>query len=289
MKIIKYFLGLLFFSIVTLGGAVKPVKYKTPYKYNPHKGKKYDPSSSEKFKVSRSDLDLFFKCPRCFYISYRLGVHPEHGFPFKLNEAVDKLLKAEFDTYRKDKKPHPLFIKSKLNLVPYHDQERIDYWRDAFHGKGIQYAIPGTKFVITGGIDDIVEDDKGVLYVVDFKATAQDEEITLDEAWKDNYKRQLEVYEWLLRKNGYTVSDTAYFFYCNGNANAGSFNNALHFDSSLLAYTRERDDAWWDKTVNAACECLQRNKPPKEKGKDCGTCIYFDAVIDVLKPFQDEA
>ena len=36
-------------------------------------------------------------------------------------------------------------------------------------------------------------------------------------------KRQMEIYQWLLRKNGFKVSDTGYFVYANGITDARSF------------------------------------------------------------------
>jgi len=52
--------------------------------------------------------------------------------------------------------------------------------------------------------------------VVDYKATSKDGEITLEDEWKDGYKRQMEIYQWLLRQNGLKVAKTGYFVYCNG-------------------------------------------------------------------------
>ena len=57
----------------------------------------YDPHSDKPFKLSRSRLELFLNCPRCFYMDRRLGVDRPPGFPFNLNSAVDALLKKEFD------------------------------------------------------------------------------------------------------------------------------------------------------------------------------------------------
>ena len=34
-----------------------------------------------------------------------------------LNVAVDELLKKEFDLFKKNKKPHPIMVKHKLNFV----------------------------------------------------------------------------------------------------------------------------------------------------------------------------
>lgn len=42
----------------------------------------YDPKSEESFKLSRSKIDLFLQCPRCFYYDRKLGVGRPPGFPF---------------------------------------------------------------------------------------------------------------------------------------------------------------------------------------------------------------
>ena len=57
----------------------------------------YDPKDTKPFRLSRSRLDVFLNCPRCFYLDRRLGIDRLPGFPFALNNAVDKLLKLEFD------------------------------------------------------------------------------------------------------------------------------------------------------------------------------------------------
>ena len=56
----------------------------------------FTPASKDPFKLSRSKIDLFFECPKCFYLDRRLGVGRPPGFPFSLNSAVDGLLKKEF-------------------------------------------------------------------------------------------------------------------------------------------------------------------------------------------------
>lgn len=72
--------------------------------YNPQRTKNlYNPDSKEPFKLSRSKIDLFLNCPRCFYLDRRLGVGRPPGSPFALNSAVDVLFKKEFDLHRAKK------------------------------------------------------------------------------------------------------------------------------------------------------------------------------------------
>ncbi|MEE8236065.1 MAG: hypothetical protein V3R53_04660, partial [Gammaproteobacteria bacterium] len=78
-------------------------------KYKPQRVRNmYQPGSAQPFKLSRSKIDLFIECPRCFYVDRRLGTGRPPGFPFNLNLAVDRLLKAEFDTHRVAGTAHPL-------------------------------------------------------------------------------------------------------------------------------------------------------------------------------------
>ena len=64
--------------------------------YNPkRKSYLYTPGSLSPFRLSRSKIDLFLNCPKCFYFDRRLGVGQPPGYPFSLNSAVDKLLKKE--------------------------------------------------------------------------------------------------------------------------------------------------------------------------------------------------
>ncbi len=43
--------------------------------YNPQRTRNlYDPASKEPFRLSRSKIDLFLECARCFYLDRRLGV-----------------------------------------------------------------------------------------------------------------------------------------------------------------------------------------------------------------------
>ena len=245
--------------------------------YNPHRSASWNYGGNN-WKLSRSKIGLFMECPRCFYLDNKRGVKRPPGFPFNLNTAVDTLLKKEFDLHRAKNKAHPLMKKYKLDLIPFaHDM--MDEWRDNF--KGVRYAHQPTGFIVTGAIDDIWTDAKGALYVVDYKSTSKDAEITaLDQEWQDGYKRQMEVYQWLLRRNGHEVSNTGYFVYCNGRTDKEAFDGQLEFDVTVIPY--EGDDAWVEKTLVKIKKCLECTKTPLA-GKDCDYCAYREAVGKVLK------
>ncbi len=233
----------------------------------------YDPTSTTPFKLSRSKIDLFLSCPHCFYLDRKLGVGRPPGFPFALNSAVDTLLKREFDLCRKKGIKHPLIEKYKVDARPVpHDD--LDKWRHNF--TGIQFLHKPTNLLIFGAIDDLWQNSDQEYIVVDYKATATAGEITeLNKDWHDGYKRQMEVYQWLLRQNNLKVSDTGYFVYCNGRADRKKFNAKLEFDITLIPYTGK--DNWVEPTIVEIYNCLQGDSIP-ESSPDCDYCAYRKAA-----------
>ncbi|MEA1929528.1 MAG: PD-(D/E)XK nuclease family protein [Patescibacteria group bacterium] len=246
--------------------------------YRGKRGKNiFDPNSKESFRLSRSKIDRFFECPRCFYIDRRLGVDRPPGFPFNLNSAVDHLLKKEFDIHRAAQTKHPLMERYGLDAVPL-KHPKMDEWRDALRG-GVTYLHKPTNFLVTGGVDDIWVNPAGELLVVDYKATSKDGEVSLDAEWQGGYKRQMEVYQWLLRRNDFEVSNTGYFVYANGQRDKKAFDGKLEFDVRLISY--EGDDSWIENAIIAAHNCLMDDKLPSP-GPDCDYCVYRNAALKVI-------
>lgn len=250
-----------------------------------YKKKLYDPKAVESFKISRSKIDLFLQCQRCFYLDRRIGVSRPQGFPFNLNSAVDILLKKEFDLHRAQKTPHPLMDTYGVEAVPF-EHKMMDTWRDPF--KGVEFFYEPTNFVVFGGVDDIWQavgankggDKNGDLIIVDYKATSKDEKVNLDAEWQDGYKRQMEVYQWLLRQNGFKVSDTGYFVYANGRRDREAFDGKLEFDVVLIPYTGS--DKWVEKTLQEMKKCLDSEEIPKAS-PNCEYCSYINSVNQATK------
>jgi hypothetical protein len=242
--------------------------------YNPQRTRNvFDPSSDESFRLSRSKIDLFLECPRCFYLDRRSGVGRPPGYPFSLNSAVDALLKKEFDTHRAAQTIHPLTKDFGLDLVPF-QHEFIEEWRDSLR-RGITYLVPGTNILVTGGVDDVwVNPRTKELTIVDYKATSKDGEVALDADWQDGYKRQMEVYQWLFRRNDFKVSDTGYFVYANAGKEREAFDARLDFVIKLLPY--KGDDSWVEQVVRDAHTCLMSDKLPASRA-ECEYCQYVKA------------
>ena len=251
----------------------------------------FNPNSSEPMPLSRAKIDLFLQCPRCFYLDRKLGISKPSGAPYTLNNAVDTLLKKEFDIHRQNKSLHPFQIKNNIDAIPF-DHSDIEIWRNNW--KGIRFYHKPTNFEIYGAIDDVWVRPNGELIIVDYKAkaskddpstflkpkTKKDGEIVKTEKYKISYKKQLEIYQWLFRKNGFKVLNTAYFIFANAQKNEEAFNDRLIFEKSLISY--EGKDDWVEPTIIAIHECLSRDVLP-DANHDCDYCTYRSKIQDLEK------
>lgn len=247
-----------------------------PFLYSVRTRNNFNRHSSEPFTISRSKIDLFIECERCFYIDQVLGIKRPDSFPFTLNNAVDALFKKEFDIHRANGTAHPLMKAYGLDAKPL-DDPRMDEWRDALRN-GIKYFDKDRNLIIRGGIDDVWVNPEGELIIADYKATSKADpnaEVTIDAEWQDGYKRQMEVYQWLFRQNGFKVSDTGYFVYANGKQDREAFDGKLEFDVVLLPY--KGDPSWIPETLKELKECLMSESIP-QPSETCSYCAYRKAA-----------
>ncbi|MFA5987464.1 MAG: hypothetical protein WC797_02335, partial [Candidatus Paceibacterota bacterium] len=199
-------------------------------KYNPQKTRGlYVPGDAKPYKLSRSKIDLFLRCPRCFWLDRILGISPPPPWPYSLNIAVDELLKKEFNMHRRMATEHPAISRAVRHgvmrpAVPFNHPDMSE-WQDSLH-HGIQVLHGLTNLLVFGGVDDIWQFiDTGKLAIVDYKATYHPKKIDISEPRYDSYKAQLEIYQWLLshRLDSPSTSDIAFFLFCNADASRLDF------------------------------------------------------------------
>jgi len=238
----------------------------------------FSAKDSKPYKLSRTRIENYLSCQRCFFLDRKCGTEQPPTFPYTLNNAVDILLKDEFDKYRKMGKPHPYLIKYGINAIPFAHTD-LDNWRNT--QIGIKYHHEATNFIITGAIDDVWINSEGELIIVDYKALCSKKDVTLD--YRNSYKRQLEIYQWLLRKNGFKVSNIGYFIFCNADSTKGQFLGNLEFNVTLVSYIA--DDSWIDKTLLNIKKCLMNDKLPKPSPY-CNYCSYFIALKKHISKYE---
>lgn len=232
----------------------------------------YTPGQTTPFKVSRSKIELFTQCPRCFWLDVRHKITRPSSPPFNINKAIDQLFKKEFDVHRAAGTQHPLQAKFKVAAKPFAHKD-MDTWRENF--VGVFTVHEPTNLHVFGAVDDVWVNDDDELIVVDYKATAKDKEITdlgPVGGWQDSYRRQMETYQWLLRANGFKVSDTGYFVYANGDASEDGFNDVIKFRTNVFPHYGS--DAWVEKTLLKMKECMDGDMPAVGQAAMGGPCDY---------------
>ena len=235
------------------------------WKYNPEK----------QFKISRSSIGSFINCERCFYLN-KVGNIKDIGMPaFSLNSAHDHLMKKELDVYREKAEPHPYMDGLKRNLIPF-QHENMEEWRENF--KGITYHHEKTNLIITGAVDDVwIDVDTNELIIVEYKSTSTLKEIDLYDGtpWKEQYRRQIDIYQWLFKMNGFKVADDSVFLYSNGLKTSKKFNDVMKFKTYILEYKGSTD--WVEPKIFEIKKVLDQKTIPKSN-KDCATCSYVESV-----------
>ncbi len=247
-------------------------------KYTQRENNRYNPQSEEPFYISRAAIEMFVECPRCFYLDKKLGLGRPSMPGWTLNSAVDKLLKSEFDILRKNGERHALMKEYKIDAVPFNDP-RLPEWQNTHIGASVIHAP--TNFKITGAIDDVwLNNQTKELHIVDYKSTSIAGEVSLDGEYKESYKRQVEIYQWIFRQMGFPVSKIAYFVYANALKNLPKFDGKLEFKSTIIPY--EGDDSWVEPTLFKIKECLDSETIPPP-GDNCEYCAYRHFIAQELE------
>jgi hypothetical protein len=157
------------------------------------------------------------------------------------------------------------------------------------------------NIVFGGGVDDIWENvATGELHIVDYKSTSQQraEPKPLDRSfiappidpkekdYKAGYRRQMDMYQWILRRMGFEVSDVGYFVYVDGlhHDQEGMIDLSdpsigwMKFDVAIIPY--EGNDSWVEDALHGAKECLLAPSCPAHSSQ-CEFGSFLDAVRDI--------
>ena len=246
------------------------------------------------YELSRSRIENFIKCPACFYLQQVEGVMFPSMPGFNINEATDILLKRDFDKYRGSNQTHPYLVTSGLqHLIPY-AHESFKLWTQSLHfgAEGRMNTVhEESNLKIGGGLDDIwLNRNTNLLHIVDYKSTSVKSEgkgISLDDPWKESYKRQMDLYVWVMRRKDFDVSDEGYFLYCDADRFTderflGDTAATMYFKIVLLPYSTTLD--WIEPTLLEIRETLDNKKcPPHSSMCEYGRFIEQASFIGTDK------
>jgi len=188
-----------------------------------------------------------------------------------LNSAVDQLLKNEFDLLRKKGEAHELMKKYKIDAVPFSHSDLPEWRDDHYHYTGACVFHKPTNLEICGIIDDVWVNKQEELLIVDYKSTSTSQEISLDDKYKQGYKKQMEIYQWIFRQKGFKVNKMGYFVYANAGKNRPRFDGRLEFEVMIIPY--KGDASWVEPTLQEIKKCLESDQIPAPD-EDCEFCQY---------------
>ncbi len=221
--------------------------------------------------LSRYKLNQWVECPRCFWLRVRQGIDLPKTLPFALNNAIDHLLKVEYDAHRQAGTLPQVFAGRVGDARLFPDAARLATWRST--RTGLRWTDPATGHTLFGAIDDALQFPDGRLAIVDYKSTGSDAPHIYD-----SYQLQMDVYTWLLQQVGFRTAPAAYFAFYVVVKDDG-FNGRLPFRAEVVEVTPqpERVSDLWHQAVATA----QSDRAP-EPGEECDLCRWYGEAGEAL-------
>ena len=216
------------------------------------------------FKLSPSSLNLFEECPRCFWLTqHKVWKRPAGVFP-SLPSGMDRILKNHFDKFMQKKILPPELAENKFckGMKLFAEKEKLDIWRN--NRKGISFTNKkGDE--LHGAVDNILTKGKKLI-VLDYKTRG----FPLKEDTAEHYQLQLDIYNFLLRKNNYLTEDFGFLlFYVPREVLSGG---EIIFDTELVKMNIDPKRA--EKAWKKALKLLDSDVPKKHE--DCPWCVNIE-------------
>ena len=212
------------------------------------------------YKFSPSSLSLLKECPRCFWLHFNKDVkRPDSVFP-SLPSGMDKILKAHFDSFiGKGLPPELKYLDRGIRL--FDDISLLEAWRSNF--KGIQWTDKkGNLF--RGAIDNILVKGKKLI-VIDYKTRG----FPLKDDTALHYQDQLDIYNFLLRKNKYKTASYSYLLFYHPKHITPNGDVCFHTD--LVKMKVDVSNA--ERIFRDAVKVLSGEIP--KAGEECGFCSWI--------------
>ena len=215
-------------------------------------------NNEKPFQLSPNSLNLFLECPHCFWLDKKKRIKRPQPFPYALNSAVDQLLKQEFDSFRAKGEPHPLLVEHNIEAKLFPNQHMLNQWRSNF--VGIRYHDVDLNATLFGAVDDVLEFPDGKLAPLDYKSTGS----SVPNVY-DRFQIQMDVYTFLLEKNGFQTPRKGYLaFYVVDKKNG--FGDRLPFKKEIQEIETNPSDV--PILFRDAVMILKKDTPPPHS-EDC--------------------
>lgn len=216
------------------------------------------------YKFSPSSLSLLKDCPLCFWLCFNKGIkRPETIFP-SLPSGMDGVLKRHFDFFMEKGELPPELQQLNGDVTLFNDVELLKIWRN--NRQGIQWT-DNKENLFRGAIDNILQKGKKLI-VLDYKTRG----FPLKEDTAAHYQDQMDIYNFLIRKNGYETEDYAYLLFYHPNKVNEKGDVLFHTD--LVKMKIDMHNA--EKIFKNAVDILEGEMP--SCFEECGFCKWTKQV-----------
>ena len=217
------------------------------------------------YKFSPSSLGLLKDCPRCFWLNFNKNIkRPDSIFP-SLPSGMDKVLKEHFDRFMKKRELPPELKQLNGEVKLFDNEELLKAWRNNF--KGIKWTDKKGN-LMHGAIDNLLVKKKKLI-VLDYKTRG----FPLKEDTAGHYQDQMDLYNFLLRKNGYETEDYTYLLFYH--PHQVEENGHVCFNTDLVKIKVDIRNA--KEILKKALEVLEGEIP--EASEECGFCEWKQKLI----------
>ncbi|MDY6762036.1 MAG: PD-(D/E)XK nuclease family protein [Candidatus Nanohaloarchaea archaeon] len=210
--------------------------------------------------LSPTALNMYVECERCFWLKYRQGEdRPDFPFP-SLPSGMDEAIKAHFDRFREKGTVPPELAEADIDAVPYPQSDFLQNCRD--WKKPPRHEHDGA--VLRGGVDDLLNTRGGDIIVMDYKTRGYPPKE--ENGVPHYYERQVNLYNLMLRSNGYSTADFGLVLYYYPDQVAE--NGDVRFHTEFRRVPLDLDGA--RQIFEAGVETLQNPEPGP--ADDCEFC-----------------
>ncbi|MBI2672044.1 PD-(D/E)XK nuclease family protein [Candidatus Woesearchaeota archaeon] len=215
------------------------------------------------YKLSPSSINLMLECKKCFWLQIIKKISRPAGIFPSLPSGMDKILKEHFDRFMEKNELPPELKSSNINDYKlFNDKEKLKVWRN--NRQGLEYIDKRKGILLHGAVDNLlVKGSK--LIVLDYKTRG----FPLKEDTHEHYQVQMNMYNFLLRKNGYETEDYSYllFYYPNKVTGTGE----VLFDTKLIKLPTSAENG--EKVFENAVNILETQEVPNSS-QECGFCKW---------------
>ena len=173
---------------------------------------------------------------------------------------MDRILKIHFDSFRDKGKLPPELVSLKGKYALFDNVELLNEWRNNF--KGIQW-VDEEGNIFRGAVDNLLWNSKK-LVVLDYKTRG----FPVKDDTSGHYQDQMNIYNFLLRKNMYKTKNYSYLLFYHPNK-VDSDGDVL-FNTDLVKMKISAKNA--EKLFKKALKVLQSDGP--DSSEECGFCEW---------------